>query len=330
MAILLNGLEVNADKPVAIQILRFFSEFVHNATNRMAFEVSSVNGILLFRETSKVLTIYGRHVLSRPVDGSRMWQEKYKGIAICINILKNSINGKYVNFGVYELYSDPTLNNARVIFNELILNIPLKDLMAHPKLTIAFFQLLESFTGDQLFFLKEIPLDAYEYVIRACAEGVGAPQENVSSLACTTIDQIASFVIRQSLLNKPTTHLLLQRASELPQLFTLVISRILETALFEDNTHNWSLTRPLLPLVLINREFWDFYIGTLVNGQLDGWKEAVGTALRKIMDGIEVNILPANKDRFTQQFLSFRREMAQNQITLMFPPDLRAAVNCLG
>ncbi|KAJ3037278.1 Exportin 7, partial [Rhizophlyctis rosea] len=192
----------------------------------------------------------------------------------------------------------------------------------------AFFSLIEAFTQEQFLFLKDISTDSFTYIVHACAEGVKA-QENVSSLACAIIDNIASFVVRQTMLSKPISHTLFLRAEEQLQLFTLLMSRILDIVLLEDTTNNWSMTRPLLPLVLINRAYWEFYISTLVNGQLEGRREAVATALAKIMDGIELNLLPANKDRFTQSLLSFRREMQQMQITLILPPELRQSVDTL-
>ncbi len=35
--------------------------------------------------------------------------QKYKGIWICLELLKRGLAGNYVNFGVFELYGDPAL-----------------------------------------------------------------------------------------------------------------------------------------------------------------------------------------------------------------------------
>lgn len=34
-------------------------------------------------------------------------QEKYKGIAVALNVLTCALSGNYVNFGVFALYEDP-------------------------------------------------------------------------------------------------------------------------------------------------------------------------------------------------------------------------------
>lgn len=103
-------LDAWADSPeVTTPLLKFMAEFVHNKTQRLTFDSSSPNGILLFREVSKVLLTYGTHVLSAPPPSSDPYSNRYKGIWICFQILTRSLSGNYVNFGVFELYGDPAL-----------------------------------------------------------------------------------------------------------------------------------------------------------------------------------------------------------------------------
>jgi exportin-7 len=117
-------------------MLKFMAEFALNKTQRLTFDSSSPNGILLFREVSKVgngwpqlipmllaclpssemkhvcvvqvLVIYGTRVLTLP-SGNDPYGLKYKGIWICLSILKHALGGNYVNFGVFDLYGDPAL-----------------------------------------------------------------------------------------------------------------------------------------------------------------------------------------------------------------------------
>lgn len=58
--ILIRAVELWAHDPaVTTPVLKFFSELVQNRSQRLQFEVSSPNGILLFREASKVICCYG-------------------------------------------------------------------------------------------------------------------------------------------------------------------------------------------------------------------------------------------------------------------------------
>ncbi|KAK9853645.1 hypothetical protein WJX84_008704 [Apatococcus fuscideae] len=102
-------LEAWADKPsVSTAVLKFMAEFVQNKTQRLTFDPSSPNGILLFREVSKILVTYGRYATGVN-NAADVYTQKFKGISICMLILTRTLVGYYVNFGVFELYGDPAL-----------------------------------------------------------------------------------------------------------------------------------------------------------------------------------------------------------------------------
>lgn len=47
------------DPAVTTPVLKLFAEIVVNRSQRLQFDVSSPNGILLFREASKIIVTYG-------------------------------------------------------------------------------------------------------------------------------------------------------------------------------------------------------------------------------------------------------------------------------
>lgn len=79
-------MEAFSDKPaVTTPLLKFVSEFVYNKSQRLTFDSSSPNGILLFRGVSQVLVTYGKHILTvSQVKDS--YNDKYKGIWICLQV----------------------------------------------------------------------------------------------------------------------------------------------------------------------------------------------------------------------------------------------------
>ncbi len=60
-------------------ILKLFAELVQNRSQRLQFDVSSPNGILLFREASKVICCYGNRILEVIVPKEQMYPLKLKG-----------------------------------------------------------------------------------------------------------------------------------------------------------------------------------------------------------------------------------------------------------
>jgi exportin-7 len=52
---------------VANPLLKFMEELVTNKNSRVTFENVSPNGILLFKETSRILVTYGTRALAQPL-----------------------------------------------------------------------------------------------------------------------------------------------------------------------------------------------------------------------------------------------------------------------
>lgn len=73
--ILIRAVELWAHDPqVTTPVLKLFAELVQNRSQRLQFDISSPNGILLFREASKVICAYGTH---RSPRNSLQFAQKY-------------------------------------------------------------------------------------------------------------------------------------------------------------------------------------------------------------------------------------------------------------
>lgn len=115
---------------------------MQNKAQRITFEQSSANGILLFRESSNILCTYGSRILQIPVRFD-VYLEKYKGIRLLLNTLTCALSGNYVNFGVFALYDDKALQNALDVSLQMCLQIPIEDVMTYVKLSRAYFSIIE-------------------------------------------------------------------------------------------------------------------------------------------------------------------------------------------
>ncbi|KAF9438959.1 Exportin 7, partial [Entomortierella beljakovae] len=95
---------------------------------------------------------------------------------------------------------------------------------------------------------------------------------------------------------------------------------IFQAVAFENRTNYWSLSRPLLGLILLNREFYVEYTNNFVQSQLPDRQEQVQLHINALMEGIEFNVTTMNRDRFTQNVTTFRRECAQMTLMIIDPP----------
>lgn len=71
------------------------AEFVLNKAQRLTFDSSSPNGILLFREVSKLVVSYGSRILSLP-NAADIYAFKYKGIWISLTILARGMSARHL------------------------------------------------------------------------------------------------------------------------------------------------------------------------------------------------------------------------------------------
>ncbi|KAI7869031.1 armadillo-type protein [Spinellus fusiger] len=340
MPVLLRGLEAWSPTPVANTLLKFFAEFVHNKVQRLNFEFSSSNGILIFRDTSQILRTYGNRVLEQQItEDSKKYPFKYKGISICFNILSRCIGGRYINFGVFWLYQDKAIDEAFSMVFRLVLSIPLQDLMGFPKLTKAFFCMLDDFSQEQLMALPHLSPDMFLYMMRACEHGIESNETWVRTHACSAINKIASFVaketereeLRRSLdmedlsegvdqhssITGTSPHWITSYFVQFPHVLPSLFSTLFGLILFDDNNEQWSFSRPLYSIMLLQKEYAVKYTSEVIHQQLPERRKFVTEALNNLMDGIGWTLGSKDRERFSQNVSAFKRELNMNNVVLV-------------
>lgn len=142
-----------------------------NKGQRIFFENSSANGILLFREISAIVCTYGSNILQVPVQ-QNIYLEKYKGIRLMLNSLSNALSGNYVNYGVFSLYNDQALQNALDVSLQMCLQIPLADVLSYIKLCRAYFSFIELLFRNHLDVLSGLDSSVFIQLIKTNQEGL--------------------------------------------------------------------------------------------------------------------------------------------------------------
>lgn len=316
--ILLHAMELwYHDPQVTTPVLKLFAELVQNRSQRLQFDVSSPNGILLFREASKVICSYGRHILNVDVSKEQMYPLKLKGISICFSMLKAALCGSYVNFGVFRLYGDEALDNALNTFVKLLLSIPQSDLLDYPKLSQTYYVLLECLAQDHMSFLSTLEPPVFLYILSSISEGLTALDTMVCTGCCATLDHIVTYLFKQLTMKgkktqrgmPPPNDMFLQVLELHPEILQQILSTVLNVIMFEDCRNQWSMSRPLLGLILLNEDYFNGLREQIIRSQPVDKQSAMLQWFDNLMDGIERNLLTKNRDRFTQNLSMFRRDI---------------------
>ena len=71
--------------------------------------------------------------------------------------------------------------------------------------------------------------------------------------------------------------------------------------------NQWSLSRPLLGLILLNEDYFQQLRQSLIQNQPPDKQQSMAQWFEDLMEGIERNLTTKNRDHFTQNVSLFRR-----------------------
>ncbi|KAG7298382.1 Exportin-7-B [Plutella xylostella] len=322
MQIVVRGVEIwYAEPAVTTPCLKLMGELAQNRNQRLHFDVSSPNGILLFRELANVIVAYGSRILTVDVNKKQLYAMKLKGISLCFSMLKSALCGNYANFGVFRLYGDEALDNALNMFVKLLLSIPQNDLLVYPKLSQTYYVLLERLAQDHMPFLANLQPEATLYILSSISEGLTALDTSVCTGCCATLDHIVTYLFKQLVQktsNKPlnprqpppeTSNMFEQVLQRRPQIMHQLLATVLNVIMFEDCCNQWSMSRPLLGLILLSTDEFARLRASLIESQPRERQAQLAHWFHSLMQGVEPNLLTRNRDRFTQNLSIFRRDI---------------------
>eukprot|EP01062_Namystynia_karyoxenos_P054833 TRINITY_DN453_c0_g1_i1.p1 TRINITY_DN453_c0_g1~~TRINITY_DN453_c0_g1_i1.p1 ORF type:complete len:1120 (+),score=403.14 TRINITY_DN453_c0_g1_i1:101-3460(+) len=335
------------DSAVAVPLLRFYSDFVNNRSQRISFESSSPNGILLFREASGMLKAYGQALLARlgavlraassqnsqPVpwgsqqapaadSASDKYSGIYKPLNICITILARALHGGYCNFGVFSLYKDPTLDEALETVMQLVLAAPFEDILSFPKVAGGYFFLMEILFSSHTSSLLRLPTPSFMQLLHSLEKGITSVELSRQSVvhAAAAIGHLCSFYHHQLQKTRSASGQLpgaqcMQNVQALQQhfqadaaLFGRILQFIFHIILFDDAANQWSMSRPLLPLMVVDDQSFLLFRQSLIARVQGERQQRLAEAFEKLMDGVDMTLEPRNRDKFTQNITVFRHQ----------------------
>ncbi|VDK52579.1 unnamed protein product [Anisakis simplex] len=306
---------------VVSPVLKLLCELCQNRQQRLQFEMSSCSAVLLFREVSKIICTYGERMLSLPTpQPENAYRERYKNIATCFAILKMALSGSYVPFGVFRLYGDTCLQDALSMFVKMFMVIPSNDFQSYSKVTQHFYSLLECIAQDNMCFLSNVQPEVFVTMLRYIHQGTIALDPVVVTSSCATLDMLLNYLYRRLTRTSPVrTHVGAEpdgenciRALEAqPTLLSEVLAGMLNAVIFDDAKCHWSLSRPLLGLILLQEEFFQQWKMDLINQHPVEKRVMFEEAFAGLMDGVERNLKSRNKDVFTQNLTIFRRSVIE-------------------
>lgn len=101
------------DDELTYIIFKFLLELLNNRGGRLRFDTWNINGLVIFKETSKIINDYLTlfDCLSRKSVKRDKYRDIYKFLDIFIQVANNCISGGFINFAVCSFYEDNSFNS---------------------------------------------------------------------------------------------------------------------------------------------------------------------------------------------------------------------------
>ena len=80
-----------------------------------------------------------------------------------------------------------------------------------------------------------------------------------------------------------------------------MLKAIFQLVAFQNCTRQWSMSRPLLPLILSLAGFWDKWHKQIIAEQPAQRQQQFTAAFAKLTDQVDRTLATKNRDRFTKQ-----------------------------
>ncbi|XP_003381650.1 putative Ran-binding protein 17 [Trichinella spiralis] len=248
----------STDHDLVSPIFRFCIELCDNRSARMNFKVSCpyVENILNIQD------ILEQHV----------YEMRLKGFLLCFRMLRKLFVGQYLNFGCRCAVSKVCSNGHLHFTNKFVCTCIL----------IVVVQFCNEFDNDaciqeypklaEAFYMVELQI----FLLRRLLDGIGSFDTNVATCCCSSLDNFVDYLHQrlrrvQQQIGWTTTQttlpaendnclkLVRQHPDVIQEVwkFYYIMVSILNKVLFDDSRCQWSLSRPLLGLILLQEQFFN-------------------------------------------------------------------------
>jgi exportin-7 len=132
----------------------------------------------------------------------------------------------------------------------------------------------------------------------------------VASNCASTIDHVATYMFLNHNRDKPTAQLIRQHMSS-PDLLNQLMANLFNALIFGNQANHWSVTRPILSLLLASESSFTEYQNSLLASQPPENHEKLREEFAKLTADIQRSVETANRDKFTQKLSIFRLNVRQ-------------------
>lgn len=130
--------------------------------------------------------------------------------------------------------------------------------------------------------------------------------------SANSIGHLCEYIIKVSQKDFPEKNAVQGVVSEFSHLFNELFRSVVEVIVLEDSSYMWSLSKPLLGLIIVNEHSFE-EIKRIVIPKASNSTEAQGKlyeAISNLMNGVSRSMDIKNRDRFSKNFSTLRQTLS--------------------
>ncbi|XP_018647442.1 exportin 7-related / ran binding protein 16,17 [Schistosoma mansoni] len=366
------------DYTITVPILKTITELINNRNGRLLYDITIPTGYLLFTYVSKLLCNFGLQLISNTcqIPKNSLYEMKLKPIMSSLNLLKICLSGNLINFGVFSMFHNDSLERLMEISIQLLLSLNNTELHDHPKLALCHFGLLEHMLNEHIIFVASLGTPILLHFLETIANNIISLDSGISEVCCVCLDYFSTHLFKlvqreqrssrttnnnnynnnslylidvnnsnlmngdnhdgNSNDNNNTNHLLaphilldqggasnhavwstratsassnllnllmpttsnsqsLEMISGVNLLRRILIT-LLSSVIQEECRCQWSMSRPLLPLILLNQQYYTELKNRVIKELPEEKQESATKLFDKLMEDVECNLTVKNRD----------------------------------
>ena len=186
--------------------------------------------------------------------------------------------------------------------------IQFEHISQYSKVSLAYFSFWTAITGDSMqYLLSSITPEIFDDLLTNCFQAIETMDDSSASNACAIINKIFSDAIENGgkffAINPDLHH---------QKFVQLIMSRIYTDSL----ESQWSFTRPMLPLIFYQGEWFVGYMNLIMSLNEN---EKVREIMNGLLVGVDSTLSIKNRDTLTRNIDATKRSLESNGLRIVFP-----------
>jgi exportin-7 len=163
--------------------------------------------------------------------------------------------------------------------------------------------------------IAELEPPVLRHLCNSLSEGLKSHEVAISSQCAAALDHLAAFHFQELAERDEDGAKGVSKLGTERELFAFQLAVLLHMIVFEECTNQWSLSRPLLALILINEDAYQKWQAQALGSMAahPGRQQKLAQAFEKLMAGVprgeHANLDVKTRDKFTQNLSQFRHDV---------------------